>query len=194
MSIGSCRVSVTCGGRPSLVYEFRPHLGSNKLPMICRNFRRKIEALGGEYRFGCRLDGLTFNDQSTVGVYPPRLAISLHRMSSWRWDIVLAIRTRCCSSQVCRYVRKRFKLGLRIEHPQSLINARKYGRPEYLETLGAADYTLVAKGQPDLFTFCMCAGGVVIPSVSEPKHVLLQRDEQFASRHAVCQQRIGGHA
>ena len=45
---------VECGGRESLVYENRPHLGSNKLPMICRNFRRKIESLGGEYRFGCK--------------------------------------------------------------------------------------------------------------------------------------------
>ncbi len=59
---------VECGGRPSLVYEHRPHLGSNKLPMICRNFRRKIEALGGEYRFGCRLENLRITDGQITGI------------------------------------------------------------------------------------------------------------------------------
>jgi hypothetical protein len=62
------RSFVECGGRPSLVYEHRPHLGSNKLPMICRNYRRKIEALGGEYRFGCRLEGLRFQDGTLQGL------------------------------------------------------------------------------------------------------------------------------
>ena len=53
---------VECGGKPSLMYEQRPHLGSNRLPLIVRNFRRKIEELGGEYRFGCRLEGLDIAD------------------------------------------------------------------------------------------------------------------------------------
>jgi uncharacterized FAD-dependent dehydrogenase len=62
---------------------------------------------------------------------------------------------------------KAFQLGLRIEQPQEQVHAWKYGRPEYLDLLGAADYTLIAKGQRDLYSFCMCAGGVVMPSVSE---------------------------
>ncbi|HEX6985258.1 MAG TPA: NAD(P)-binding protein, partial [Planctomycetaceae bacterium] len=76
----TCRVSgpdvdyvlerfVECGGRPSLVYENRPHLGSNKLPMICRNFRRKVDALGGEYRFDTRLDRLDVRDGRVVGLF-----------------------------------------------------------------------------------------------------------------------------
>jgi hypothetical protein len=64
---------------------------------------------------------------------------------------------------------KAFQLGLRIEHSQAQINRQKYGRREYLEMLGAADYSLTARGPRDVFTFCMCAGGYVIPSVSEPK-------------------------
>ena len=54
---------VECGGKPSLVYEHRPHLGSNRLPMIVRNLRRKIEELGGEYRFGCRFEGVDLADE-----------------------------------------------------------------------------------------------------------------------------------
>jgi uncharacterized FAD-dependent dehydrogenase len=64
---------------------------------------------------------------------------------------------------------KAFQLGLRIEQPQETVNRWKYGRDEYLGLLGAADYTLVAKGERDLFSFCMCAGGIVIPSISEPE-------------------------
>jgi hypothetical protein len=64
---------------------------------------------------------------------------------------------------------KPFQLGLRIEQPQELVNRHKYGRSQYLDLLGAADYALIARGQPDLFTFCMCAGGTIIPSVSEPE-------------------------
>lgn len=158
---------VDCGGRPSLVYEHRPHLGSNKLPMICRNYRRKIEELGGEYRFGCRLEGLRFQDGCLQGIetssgFIPASVCVLAIGHSARDTYEMLLETGLPLQQ------KAFQLGLRIEQPQEVVNARKYGRDEYLTLLGAADYSLVAKGQKDMFTFCMCAGGIVIPSVSEP--------------------------
>ncbi len=158
---------VDCGGRPSLTYEHRPHLGSNKLPLICRNYRRKIEALGGEYRFGCRLEGLTFQDDCLLGIetssgFIPASVCVLAIGHSARDTYEMLLKTGLPLQQ------KAFQLGLRIEQPQETVNRRKYGREDYLQLLGAADYTLVAKGQRDLFSFCMCAGGVVIPSVSEP--------------------------
>ena len=158
---------VECGGRPSLVYEHRPHLGSNKLPMICRNYRRKIEALGGEYRFECRLEGVKLEDgritgvETSSGLIPTNhclLAIGHSARDTYRMLLAAGLPLRA----------KAFQLGVRIEQPQEIVNRHKYGRPEYLEMLGAADYSLVAKGERDLFSFCMCAGGVVIPSVSEP--------------------------
>lgn len=158
---------VDCGGRPSLTYEHRPHLGSNKLPMICRNYRRKIEALGGEYRFGCRLEGFQIeNDQVTA------LETSSGRIETSVCILAMGHSARDTYQMLLEagfpLQQKDFQLGLRIEQPQDIINQHKYGKQEYLEQLGAADYSLVAKGQRDLFTFCMCAGGVVIPSVSEP--------------------------
>lgn len=161
------RSFVDCGGRPSLTYEHRPHLGSNKLPMICRNYRRKIEALGGEYRFECRLEGFQFRDGRIVGLETSSgplpvshcvLAIGHSARDTYSMLVSAGLPVKP----------KAFQLGLRIEHPQQVINDHKYGRPEYLQQLGAADYSLVAKGDRDLFTFCMCAGGIVIPSVSEP--------------------------
>ena len=158
---------VDCGGRSSLIYENRPHLGSNKLPLICRNFRRKIEALGGEYRFGCRLEGVKISDGRVVGLHT-----SSGFLSTSHCVLAIGHSARDTYEMLCDtglpLRPKAFQLGLRIEHPQELVNQHKYGRPEYLQLLGAADYSLVAKGQRDLFTFCMCAGGVVIPSVSEP--------------------------
>ena len=159
---------VECGGRPSIVYENRPHLGSNKLPMICRNFRRKIEALGGEYRFSCRLEGLDIREgrvrglQTSSGYIPTNHAI-LGIGHSAR-DTYQAL-----YDQGVPMIQKAFQLGLRIEQPQDQINKHKYARPEYLSLLGAADYTLQARGDKDVFTFCMCAGGIIIPSVSEPE-------------------------
>jgi uncharacterized FAD-dependent dehydrogenase len=158
---------VECGGRESIRYEHRPHLGSNKLPLICRNFRRLIEGLGGEYRFGCRLEGLDVGDGRVRGV----LTSSGYLPTS---QVVLAIGHSARDTYQMLYhlgvpmLPKAFQLGLRIEQPQDQVNRQKYGRDAYLDLLGAADYSLVARSERDLFTFCMCAGGTIIPSVSEP--------------------------
>jgi uncharacterized FAD-dependent dehydrogenase len=84
-------------------------------------------------------------------------------------------------------VPKPFQFGVRIEHPQEIVNRFQYGPANLEEKLGAASYTLVAHGQPDLFSFCMCAGGYIIPSVSEPGYFctngmsLSKRDSPFAN-------------
>lgn len=159
---------VACGGTPSIRYEQRPHLGSNRLPLIVRNFRRRIEDLDGEYRFRCRLEGLDIADGRVRGVmtssgYLKTSAVVLAIGHSAR-DTYAMLHRRGVPMQA-----KAFQLGLRIEQPQDQVNRHKYGRREYLELLGAADYTLVARGERDVFTFCMCAGGEIIPSISEPE-------------------------
>jgi len=158
---------VACGGKPSIRYEHRPHLGSNRLPLIVRNLRRQIEALGGEYRFRCRLEGLDVSEGQVRGVqtssgYIRGSAVVLAIGHSAR-DTYSMLHELGVPMQA-----KAFQLGLRIEQPQEQVNRHKYGRGSYLERLGAADYTLVARGQRDVFTFCMCAGGHIIPSISEP--------------------------
>ncbi|HLQ46255.1 MAG TPA: NAD(P)-binding protein, partial [Planctomycetaceae bacterium] len=177
---------VECGGKPSLVYEQRPHLGSNRLPLIVRNFRRKIEALGGEYRFGCRLEGLDIVDGRLQGLHTSSgflattqavLGIGHSARDTYRMLLEAGIPLR----------QKAFQLGLRIEQPQEQVNRHKYGRPEYLELLGAADYSLTVHGQRDVYSFCMCAGGIAIPSVSEPGGIATngmsnsRRDTPFAN-------------
>lgn len=159
---------VECGGRASIVYENRPHLGSNKLPMICRNFRRKIEEMGGEYQFGCRLESLDLQDGHVKGVHT---SSGYFRTNQVLLGIGHSARDtyETLYQQGVPMEQKAFQLGLRIEQPQENVNRHKYGKAEYLELLGAADYSMVANGQRDLYTFCMCAGGIVMPSVSEPE-------------------------
>jgi uncharacterized FAD-dependent dehydrogenase len=160
---------IECGGKLEIRYEQRPHLGSNRLPMLVRNFRRKIEQLGGEYRFRCRMEELHLADGQVKGVttssgFVPASAVVLAIGHSARDTYEMLYRVGVPME------RKAFQLGLRIEQPQAQVNRHKYGRhcESYKRILGAADYSLVMRGQREVFTFCMCAGGVVIPSVSEP--------------------------
>lgn len=159
---------IECGGKPEIRYEHRPHLGSNRLPMLVRNFRRQIEARGGEYRFGCRVEKLDLCEGRIRGVLTSSGYISAP-------VVVLAIGHSARDTYEMLYTlglplqAKPFQLGLRIEQPQEQVNRHKYGRSSDFDVLGAADYTLIARGQTDLFTFCMCAGGSIIPSVSEPE-------------------------
>ncbi|HEY2414892.1 MAG TPA: NAD(P)-binding protein [Pirellulaceae bacterium] len=160
---------VECGGKPEIRYEQRPHLGSNRLPLLVRNFRRKIEQLGGEYRFRCRLEELHLADGQVRGVstssgFVPASVVVLAIGHSARDTYEMLYRIGVPME------RKAFQLGLRIEQRQTQVNRHKYGGrcESYERILGAADYSLIMRGQREVFTFCMCAGGVVIPSVSEP--------------------------
>lgn len=157
-----------CHGKPSLVYEHRPHLGSNRLPLVVRTLRRKFEELGGEIRFSCRVEDVEIDSGVLRGVSTSSGAIAAE-------VAVLAIghSARDTYGMLLRrqvpLVAKPFQLGVRIEQPQDQVNDARYGRFAGHPALGAADYNLsVRAGACDLFTFCMCAGGFVMPSVSEP--------------------------
>lgn len=156
-----------CKGKPSILYDARPHLGSNRLPAVVKALRQRIEALGGEVRFQCRVEDLDLHEGQLRGVVtssgyiPAEIAVLAIGHSARDTYAMLLQRG-------IPMVPKPFQMGVRVEHPQELVNRVKYG-PERLEDrLGAADYTLVASGTTDLFTFCMCAGGYIMPSVSEP--------------------------
>jgi uncharacterized FAD-dependent dehydrogenase len=154
-------------GKPSVLYDARPHLGSNRLPAVVKALRRRVEALGGEVRFNCRVEDLDLADGRLRGVatssgYIPTAAAILAIGHSARDTYEMLLR------RGVPMVQKPFQLGVRVEHPQETVNRVKYGPTPLEQRLGAADYSLVAHGKHDLFTFCMCAGGYIMPSVSEP--------------------------
>ncbi len=156
-----------CKGKPSILYDYRPHLGSNRLPAVVKAIRQRVEALGGEFRFSCRADDLDLADGAVRGVvtssgYLPARVVVLAIGHSARDSYEMLLR------RGVPMERKPFQMGVRVEHPQELVNRVKYGSAHLEDKLGAADYSLVANGEHDLFTFCMCAGGYIMPSVSEP--------------------------
>jgi uncharacterized FAD-dependent dehydrogenase len=175
-----------CKGKPSILYDYRPHLGSNRLPAVVKAIRRRIEALGGEVRFSCRMDDLDIVDGRLRGLVTTSgfIAASVALLAtghSARDTYAMLVR------RGVPMVQKPFQMGVRIEQLQDTVNRVQYGSRKLEEKLGAADYSLVARGPHDLFTFCMCAGGHVIPSVSESGFFctngmsLSRRDSPFAN-------------
>jgi hypothetical protein len=161
------RIIAACKGRPSIVYEHRPHLGSNRLPAVVKAIRCKLIESGAEVRFNCRVEDLEIRQGRVSGVMTssgsiPAEVVLLAAGHSAR-DVYALLALRGVAMEP-----KPFQLGVRIEQPQEQVNRARYGRYANDSRLGAADYELVARGKRDLFTFCMCAGGHVIPSVSEP--------------------------
>ncbi len=173
-------------GKPSIVYDYRPHLGSNRLPAVVKALRRQIEALGGEIRFNCRAEDLDIADGQVRGIVTSRGSIPAQLVI-----VAIGHSARDTLNMLVRrgvpMTPKPFQMGVRIEQPQETVNRVKYGPARLEEKLGAADYQLVAHGPNDLFTFCMCAGGHIIPSVSEAGFFctngmsLSQRDSPFAN-------------
>jgi uncharacterized FAD-dependent dehydrogenase len=179
-------IFAACKGKPSILYEYRPHLGSNRLPAVVKALRRRIEAWGGEVRFSCRVEDLDLTDGRLRGVatssgYIPTEVAVLAIGHSARDTYEMLLR------RGVPMVQKPFQMGVRIEQAQEIVNRMKYGSTRLEDRLGAADYSLIAHGRHDLFTFCMCAGGYVIPSVSEPGYFctngmsLSKHDSPFAN-------------
>lgn len=175
-----------CKGKPSILYDYRPHLGSNRLPAVVKALRRRIEALGGEVRFNCLVEDLDLSSDGVRGLgtssgYLPAQVVLFAMGHSARDTLAMLLKRGLPMEQ------KPFQMGLRIEQPQEIVNRVKYGSARLEAKLGAADYSLVARGPHDLFTFCMCAGGHVIPSVSEEGYFctngmsLSGRDSPFAN-------------
>ena len=175
-------------GKPSILYYHRPHLGSNRLPAVVKAIRQKIESFGGEVRFHTRVEDLHFDADGLKGVmtssgFLPTSVVVLATGHSARDTFEMLLKRQVPMAA------KAFQFGVRVEHPQEVVNAVQFGpkHARYEELLGNADYSLVAKGEHDLFTFCMCAGGNIIPSVSERGFFctngmsLSKRDTPFAN-------------
>jgi uncharacterized FAD-dependent dehydrogenase len=154
-------------GKPSVVYDSRPHLGSNRLPAVVKALRQAIESHGGTFQFDCRLEDFLVSDGQIRAVQTSSGQISTG-------VLVLAIGHSARDTYTMLHARgvpmepKPFQFGVRIEQPQEDVNRAQYGPNSLEQKLGAADYSVVARGPLNLFSFCMCAGGYIMPSVSEP--------------------------
>jgi uncharacterized FAD-dependent dehydrogenase len=188
------RALVDAGAPPDILIDAHPHLGTEKLVAIVRRLREQIQAAGGEVRFATRLAGLELKEGRLTGV---RLAGGETLAAS---GVVLAIghSARDTIAQLLKeglkIEAKPFAVGLRAEHPQELVNRSQYGVPEHAQ-LGAAAYALThqAAGGRGVYSFCMCPGGFIVPSPTEPGHMAVNgmsnsnRSTPFANSGIVVQ-------
>lgn len=155
------------GAQEDILVDARPHLGSDWIPTICWRIRRTIQALGGEVRFGARLDELLLGDSGisaircgneTIPTSAVLLGIGHSAHDTVRMLVAAGVTVTA----------KPFQIGVRVEHPQTLVDKWQYGTACGHGRLPPAEYHLVAKNAAadmgDVYSFCMCPGGMILPT------------------------------
>lgn len=160
------RTLVFHGAPPEILYESHPHIGTDKLPRVMTNIRETITSAGGRVVFGARVTDLMIKDGRIRGVVcgDERIegaAVVLAAGHSAR-DIYELLHR-----HGVRLEAKPFAMGVRIEHPQALIDSIQYHMPVRGEFLPAAAYSLVTQvGGRGVYSFCMCPGGFIVPAMT----------------------------
>ncbi|MEW9625712.1 NAD(P)/FAD-dependent oxidoreductase [Rhodanobacter geophilus] len=198
---------VKAGAPEEILYVSKPHIGTFRLVTMVENMRGTIEALGGEIRFGQRVDDLLVETDAR-GERHVR-GVRLAGGGELRSDhVVLALGHSARDTFEMLHARgvcveaKPFSIGFRIEHPQSLIDQARFGPQAGHPILGAADYKLVHHGKDgrSVYSFCMCPGGTVVAATSEPGRVVTNgmsqysRNERNANAAIVCDIRPADYA
>jgi len=178
---------VAAGAHPEILTLHRPHIGTFRLATVVRGLRANIESLGGEVRFASRVDGLILATDGSRQVQGVRLASGECLLSR---HVVLAVghsardTFQWLEQQGVAIERKPFAVGLRIEHPQALIDRARWGDQAGHPRLGPAEYKLVhhAACGRDVYSFCMCPGGWVVGATSEEGCVVTNGMSQHSRR------------
>lgn len=162
------------GANESVLVDAHPHIGSDRLPDVIKNIRNTIIECGGEVRFSTHVSGLIMDDGEVKGV---------RTTSGEKFLGPVILATGHSARDVYRMLKgleipleaKGFAMGVRLEHPQDLIDRIQYhsrsGRGKYLP---AADYSFVTQvGDRGVYSFCMCPGGVIVPAASSPGELVV---------------------
>ncbi len=175
---------VEFGADSDIAINGKPHVGSDILPNVARAMRRRIIELGGEVRFGSRADDFDMADgkiravKLADGESIPAGCVILAIGHSARDTYAMLER------RGIKLLARAFQMGLRIEHPQQLIDRAQYGSLAGRSDLPVADYHLVARGAAangrDVFSFCMCPGGRVLPANHQYETICTNGGSVFA--------------
>ncbi len=163
---------VRSGAPEEILYEAKPHIGTDKLPGVVRSIRERVIALGGEVRFSTKAEGFLLREGKLTGL---RLRTPSGEEVLECSQVILAVghSARDTFEELHRLglpmEAKAFSVGARIEHPASLIDRAQYGAFAGHPALGAADYKLSChlENGRGVYTFCMCPGGYVTGAASE---------------------------
>ncbi len=178
---------VAAGAPDEILFVSKPHIGTFRLVTMVESMRASIEALGGEYRFGCRVTDL---DIVTAPDGTRRVrGVALANGETIATDhVVLAVGHSARDTFAMLHARgvamaaKPFSIGVRIEHPQKLIDRARFGGFAGHPLLGAADYKIVhhATTGRSVYSFCMCPGGRVVAATSEAGRVVTNGMSQYS--------------
>ncbi len=182
---------VKAGAPPEILTEAHPHIGTFRLVTMVESLRATIEELGGEYRFGTRVDGIDI----ATGADGQRRVRGLHlHTQSGGGDYLEADHVVLAIGHSARdtfemlhaagvYVEaKPFAIGVRIEHPQSWIDTARFGADAGNAILGAAEYHIShhCRNGRTVYSFCMCPGGTVVAATSEEGRVATNGMSQYS--------------
>ena len=173
---------VAAGAPPEILYVSHPHIGTFRLVGMVETMRKTIEALGGEIRFQAKVDDIEIINGEVQAV----VLASGERIATNHLVLAVGHSARDTFEMIHRkniYIEaKPFSIGFRIEHPQSLIDHARFGANAQHPILGAADYKLVhhAANGRSVYSFCMCPGGTVVASASEPSCVVTNGMSQYS--------------
>ena len=170
---------VNFGADPSIIVDAHPHIGTDKLPRLVSNIRECIIEHGGEYHFQNRVSDIERAEDGVITVtaideknanktltYKAK-AVILATGHSAR-DVYEMLQGKGCELQA-----KGFAMGVRVEHPQELINKIRY-RGQWEPGFPAAEYSFVEQvDDRGVFSFCMCPGGILVPSSTEDGYTVL---------------------
>ena len=178
---------VKAGAPAEILTEAHPHIGTFRLVTMVESMRESVEALGGEYRFGHRVEGLDI--AVDAGGARRMRGLHLHDGSYLAADhVVLAVGHSARDTfgmlldAGVHVEAKPFSIGVRIEHPQSWIDKARFGASAGHPVLGAADYSLshhCSNGRT-VYSFCMCPGGTVVAATSEAGRVATNGMSQYS--------------
>ena len=177
---------VRAGAPEEILYVAHPHIGTFRLVSMVEHLRATVEALGGEYRFGCQVTDLDLEEATSGPVLRGVVLADGSRIATRHAVLALGHSARDSFAMLhdrgVRMEAKPFSIGFRIEHPQSLIDRCRWGDFAGHKLLGAADYKLVhhsANGR-SVYSFCMCPGGTVVAATSEPGRVVTNGMSQYS--------------
>lgn len=192
---------VQAGAPDEILWQAKPHIGTDKLPAVVKSIRERIISAGGEVRFLTRLADIELSGGAVCSV-------ALEDSRTGAREVVEASRVIVACGHSARDIfelardrgfaleRKPFSMGVRIEHPQTLINRAQYGAAAKHTALGAADYKMAVRvparangtrtdvasenATRGVYTFCMCPGGEVVAAASEEGGVVVNGMSRFA--------------
>lgn len=186
------------GAPEDILYKHKPHIGTDVLKKVVKNLREEVKQLGGQVKFSSRVSDIIIEDNQLKALVITNTDQYGKDLDTYQFPCDKAVFAmghsardtfRCLNEKGVEMKQKPFSIGVRIEHPQEMINKAQFGTSRQAGLLGAAEYKLNCRTKDGrgVYTFCMCPGGVVVMASSREGQVVTNgmsyraRDGKFAN-------------